>query len=84
MRTAHNSVRDTATGIFQPSGLASANALVSEKQMVQEKTIKTRAMQNMRMRVMNYLSQENFWASEIAGQDEVNTNEFVRRIITMG
>lgn len=41
-------------------------------------------MQNVRMRVMNYLSQENFWVSEIVGQEEVNTNEFVRRIITMG
>lgn len=36
------------------------------------------------MRVHNYLSQENFWVSEFAGQEEVNTNEFVRRVITMG
>lgn len=62
------------------------SALVSEKQMVQEKTtaMKKTGLQNVRMRVYNYLSQENFWVSELAGQEEVNTNEFVRRIITMG
>ena len=34
--------------------------------------------------VRNYLTQRNFWVSELAGQDEVNQIEFVRRIITMG
>lgn len=58
-------------------------ALMSEKQMVQEKG-KQRGMNNVRFRVKNYISQENFWVSELAGHDEVNTKEFVRRIITMG
>ena len=54
--------------------------------MVEEKKydIAQGSLKNVRMRVNNYLSQENFWVSELAGQGEVNTNEFVRRIITMG
>ena len=60
--------------------------MTSEKQMVEEKKngIAQGSLKNVRMRVNNYLSQKMFWVSELAGQGEVNTNEFVRRIITMG
>lgn len=35
-------------------------------------------------RVLNYLSQENFWVSALVYTDETNQNEFVRRVITLG
>ena len=56
---------------------------MSEKSLANQ-GVNKRGLTNVRMRVFNYLSQENFWVSELAGQEEGNTNEFVRRIITMG
>ena len=59
--------------------------MVSEKTMVQEKDkIQVRGMQNIPNRIPQYLSQQNFWVSEFFGQQEVNDNEFARRIIVMG